>query len=169
MIKTRHLTRYMIVIIAIEWMCCRSVSTQKETHESPSTVVGTELANKIAFYSFNVSKDKNQQEQIRLNDIKVVPGKLKSQTTQNPKPGSLRFTFTDSNSNTIYDQIIIEDPLNPTVEYTDDNNRLMKKIIVKSTAEVVIRIPYNPATALINIDQFMTESQVTFIGNLKIN
>ena len=156
--------------VAMVTTCCHSTQLKSNDSGKSHTEKNSDSKDEIAFYFFNVYANDKKELRIALSNVKLVPGKLKSSfvTQKAIKPGSLRFTFIDDSENTIQTEIV-DNPLNPIVEYVDDKSALVKKTITKSSADVVIRINFYPRVSHILVERFVDTLKFERIDSFKVN
>lgn len=144
------------------------------THSSVSNNTSSDSATKtpqIIFLNYSIKLDKSKGDyEIRLINKIITEGKLKISNSEPeiPKPGDLLCIALNNNLEPI-DSIVIADPLNISVESTDENNAFFRKEITLDSAQFSIRMQLNKKTDAIAIKKNTnSENQNSYLIMTKI-
>ena len=135
-------------------MSCKSVAVDasKETD-----IVIVDLT-KIAFVTYKISKSQ-QGNNIEIIDVIMAEGKLKSiEKNQNKIDGNYELIQLDKNGNQLA-RTMVENPLNQTVEYIQDNGVLAKKDLTFQSREIAIRVQIQAKTSFLLMQEIGNESK----------
>lgn len=98
----------------------------------------------IVFFSLNIFRDDVNGIQGKLNEVKIMPGSLKNQGDGNDifQPGDLLCNILDSKNN-IRRTFYLKNPLQPDLEYVNEDYKLETKFVDLKEANVFIRTCYD--------------------------
>lgn len=135
-------------------MSCKTV-VQDSNKETENVIVDVP---KIAFVTYKISKSQ-ETNMIEFIDVKMAKGKLKSQEKDlNKKAGDYALIQLDKNGNQLA-IMVVENPLNQTVEYVGDNGELAKKDLTFQSKEIAIRIQLQAKTSYLLMQEIGNESK----------
>jgi hypothetical protein len=78
---------------------------------------------------------------VRLDNVNVVPGKLKTPKKLTMIPGQILFTVTDHEELVLYEGVV-RDPSNIRYEFVDHDGQLKSKWVVSDSVSFSVRMPY---------------------------
>lgn len=79
---------------------------------------------------------------VRLIRVEVRPGTLKQPRSLQAKPGEIRLEVADGQGHLLHEGLM-PDPTHVVYEYVDDQGELRQRLVVKDSADAVVRIPYD--------------------------
>ena len=149
--KLTFLIGYAILLLS---MSCKSVIVD-DNKESEIVIVDEP---KIAFITYKISKGQ-EGNTIELIDVIKAEGKLKSkEKNQNKIAGNYELIQLDKNGNQLV-TTTVENPLNQTVEYIQDNGELAKKDLTFQSKEIAIRVQIQARTSYLLMQEIGNESK----------
>lgn len=125
-------------------------------------------APKIIFLTYNISKNENGTKIIECISQKTVAGKIKTKASEainNGKPGDLICMQIDNKSNTL-SSILIKDPLNKIVEFSNESMEFQTKTINIDETRFTVRMQLNHNATNITISTFANNK---LLNKTKIN
>jgi hypothetical protein len=107
---------------------------------------------------------------VTVSSIRIVDGPAKQQLNKssNWQQGDL-LCFLTNNKQKILDTILIKQPLNRRYEYPGENGVIGSKTVELNETSVLIRCPYQPATASLQIDAVTANNKSKYILTLPFN
>ena len=78
---------------------------------------------------------------VRLDNINIVPGKLKIPRQLAKVPGHILFTVLDNEQSRLYEGVV-KDPSNVRYEYAGEDGQLKSKWVVSDSVSFSVRMPY---------------------------
>ena len=113
---------------------------------------------KIAFITYRISKDQDDQKSVELVDLLKVDGKFKSQENEKTRAkGDYELIQLDNDGKQLA-ITIVENPLSQTVEYVNSNGEFAKKNIDFKSKETAVRVQLNSKTYYILMQEIGNES-----------
>jgi hypothetical protein len=102
-------------------------------------------ANRIVFLNLTLVDD-----EVHLNDVKVVEGHFKQRKAVRLAPNHLYYVMTSATGETLYEGTM-PDPSILRVEYVDDEGHLQMKTAKRAITDFSIRLPYFPEARRVTI------------------
>lgn len=123
------------------------------SNKASSISISNDGDDKIIFLNYSIHIKKKKK--VELTNYIISEGKLKTNSERkiNPKKGDLKCTQLDSESREI-NHIYIEDPLNKSIEYVDDQGNLNRKQITLEDAIFTIRMQVSRNAKIIFIEEW---------------
>jgi len=134
--------KFVIPLICIALLSCNVIRISQTKEEIQDNMDEPKSWPKIWFINLKMYYDQDSDSTIiELINYKLVEGKLKQDNENHTYKGDggLICSFITL-QNELIKQITIENPLQKTVEYSDENGKLMKKKVSLDNAEFSIRI-----------------------------
>lgn len=141
-----------------------SCDSQQTSTINSGTATPTKLVeNSIVFLFFEIEKEGNGLEKIKLTDTKITEGFVKNASLENKTaiPGNLYISLLGKNGE-ILEERIIEDPLNPMLEvYAEEG--LSKNKLKLTKAEFSVRFNQKGEIASVKVEKITEKSKNTLI------
>ena len=151
---TKKIAFILCLAILLLSMSCKSAAVDANK-ESEIVIVDVP---KIAFVTYKISKGQ-EGNTIELIDVIKAEGKLKSkEKNQNKIAGNYELIQLDKNGNQLV-TTTVENPLNQTVEYIQDNGELTKKDLTFQSKEIAIRVQIQARTSYLLMQEIGNESK----------
>ena len=125
---------------------------------------------KILFLNYTMSKSKTRETKVALANKIIVKGKIKDNSIKidDNRLGNLECIQADDKLNSIK-TIYINNPINKTIEYVNDNGEFEKKQIKLDSAQFSIRMQLDSKTKFILIKQInQLDKQNVLLSKIKI-
>ena len=138
-------------------------SQQTSSFNSGSATPTKVVENSIVYLFFEIEKDGNGIEKVKLTDTKITEGFVKNASIENKAsvPGNLYISLL-SKSGEVLEERIIEDPLNPMLEvYAEDG--LSKNKLNLNKAEFSVRFNQKGEIANVKVEKITEKSKNTLI------
>lgn len=142
---------------------CDSQSTSAPSSGSGSATISKPVENSIVYLFFEIEKNENGSEKVKLTDTKTTAGTVKNAAMENKPsvPGNLLISMMGKNGETLEERII-EDPLNPLLEvYAEEG--LSKNKLNLTKAEFSVRFNQKGEISNIKIEKLTPNSKNTLL------
>lgn len=131
-----------------------TTNTSIKTHDTES---------QMAFFFLEALKNKNDRIEIKLDQQKIVYGKLKEYFYDKIPEEKIRnatwlVSFIDNLGESII-QLQMANPLIEELEYADEEGHLKKKTIYHNKKDFVLRVPYHNSIKSISFEEYRAENQ----------
>lgn len=140
---------------------CKAQPVAKQGQSTTPAI--TDQEKRIVYLFFEIQKDTNGPETVKLTDTKITPGTFKNASLENKEKiaGNIAVTFLSQDGNIISERII-EDPLNPMME-TYTQGGLGREKLNLQKAEFSIRFNQTGNISAVQLEKITPNSKTQLI------
>ena len=144
---------------------CNSQKTSSTQSSAPAPTVVAK--NSIIFLFFEIEKEADGLEKVKLTDTKIAEGFVKNASLENkaPNPGNLYISLLGNNGEVVEERII-EDPLNPLLEVYAEEGLSKNKLNLKK-AHFSLRFNQKGEISSVKVEK-ITEQSKNHLITLKL-
>ena len=156
-----------LLIFGISLLLNSCDSQPTSTFNSGAATPTKVVENRIVYLFFEIEKDGNSLEKVKLTDTKIADGFVKNASLENkaPNPGNLYISLLGK-SGEVLEERIIEDPLNPLLEVYAEEGLSKNKLNLKK-AHFSIRFNQKGETSSVKVEK-ITEQSKNHLITLKL-
>lgn len=157
----------LFLLLGISLLLNSCDSQQTSTFNSGATTPTKVVENRIVYLFFEIEKDGNSLEKVKLTDTKIAEGFVKNASIENKSatPGNLYISLLGK-SGEVLEERIIEDPLNPLLEVYAEEGLSKNKLNLKK-AHFSIRFNQKGEISSVKVEK-ITEQSKNHLITLKL-